>query len=400
MRVLMVSEFYPPQRGGLEFHVEHLTLELARRGHDVQVATLGQENATTVQDGVLVHRIRSSASRLKALHADPGHPFHLPVSDLEVRRHLGRLVRAFRPDVVHAHNWMIASLPRGSAPLVLTSHDYAWACPKRTLLRPDNSVCSGPRLGKCSPCSAHQYGPAKAVLVDLGTRRGRSSVRPDVHVAVSQAVATSIAPFTRAKPVVVPNFVPTGLAERAQVPVEGLPAEPFALYAGAIGAHKGVDVLLSAWTEFPAPCSLVVAALDPAGGHWPPGTTVLSLGRDALVSVLRRAAVMVVPSIWPDPCPTTVLEAMALGVPVVASAVGGIPELLTDGLEGRLVPPGDPQQLNAAIHEIVNDPSRRQAMGMAGRATAVYYSVTAVAGQLEDVYQQAIGLQSLRAGRE
>jgi glycosyltransferase involved in cell wall biosynthesis len=219
-------------------------------------------------------------------------------------------------------------------------------------------------------------------------------------VAVSQAVATSIAPFTRSKPVVVPNFVPAGLAERPPVPVEGLPAEPFALYAGAIGTHKGIDVLLRAWTEFPAPCSLVVAALDPTGRHWPPGITVLSLDRDALLSVLRRAAVMVVPSIWPDPCPTTVLEAMALGVPVVASAAGGIPELLTDGVEGRLVPPGDPQQLSAAIYQVVNDPSRRQAMGMAGRARAASYSVTVVAGQLEDVYHQAIDLQSLRAGRE
>jgi glycosyltransferase involved in cell wall biosynthesis len=396
----MVTEFYPPQRGGLEFHVEHLTLELTRRGHDVQVATLGPENGTTVQAGVVVHHIRSSASRLKLLHADPSRPFHLPVSDVEVRYHLGRVVRSFRPDVVHAHNWMIASLPRGMAPLVLTSHDYAWACPKRTLLRPNGSICSGPRLGKCAPCSAHQYGLAKAVLVDAGTCWGRSSVRPDVHVAVSQAVAASIAPYTRGKPVVVPNFVPAGLSERPAVPVEGVPDEPFALYAGAIGAHKGIDVLLRAWTELPAPCPLVVAALEPTGRHWPSGVTVLSLDREALISVLRRATVMVVPSIWPDPCPTTVLEAMALGVPVVASAAGGIPELLTDGVEGRLVPPGDPQHLNAAIRQVVDDPSRRQAMGIAARARAASYSVSAVAGRIEDVYRQAIDVHSVRAGRE
>jgi glycosyltransferase involved in cell wall biosynthesis len=395
----MVTEFYPPQRGGLEFHVEHLALELTRRGHDVHVAALGQRTTTAAQDGIVVHRIRSGAARLQFLHADPTRPFHLPVSDMEVRRHLTRLVHSFRPDVVHAHNWMIASLPRGIAPLVLTSHDYAWACPKRTLLRPGGSVCSGPRLTKCTPCSAHQYGAVKAVLVDGSTRVGRSVVRPDIHVAVSRAVAVSIAPFTRREPMVVPNFVPTDLAERPAVPVDGLPDEPFALYAGAIGAHKGVDVLARAWAQTSAPCPLVVAALDPAGRHWPDGITVLSLDRAQLLSALRRAAVVVVPSVWPDPCPTIVLEAMTLAVPVVASAVGGIPEMVTDGVEGRLVPPGDPQLLVRAVHQLLADGPLREAMGAAARARAKSYSLSAVVGRLEDVYREAITLHELRAAR-
>lgn len=400
MRVLMVTEFYPPQRGGLKFHVEHLALELTRRGHEVQVAALGQDNTTGTQDGIVVHRIRSGAARLKFLHADPSRPFHLPVSDVEVRRHLTRLVRTFRPDVVHAHNWMVASLPRGIAPLVLTSHDYAWACPKRTLLRPGGSVCSGPRWSKCTPCSSQQYGAVRAVLVDGGTRLGRSTVRPDIHVAVSQAVAASIAPLSRREPLVVPNFVPTDLAERAAVRVDGLPDEPFALYAGALGAHKGIQALAGAWAQTSAPCPLVIAALDLAGHHWPDGITVLSLDRAQLLSALRRAAVVVVPSVWPDPCPTIVLEAMTLAVPVVASAVGGIPEMVTDGVEGRLVAPDNPQLLIGAVRDLLANGPLREAMSVAAQARAKSYSLSVVAGRLEDVYREAITRHGLRAARD
>ena len=238
LRVLMITEFYPPLKGGLEFHVEGLANELAARGHTVQVATLGPDKTETTRGDVLVHHIPSAASRLKFLYADPERPFHPPVSDPLVRRGLRRIVRDFRPDIVHGHNWMSASIPRGLAPLVLTSHDYAWVCPKRTLMRLDGSTCSGPELTRCTPCAASEYGTLKALFVDTATRLGRSVVRPDVHIAVSNAVATSLAPHTRRAPVVVPNFVSSAVASTPQVPVDGLPDRPFALFAGATEATR------------------------------------------------------------------------------------------------------------------------------------------------------------------
>jgi len=395
----MVTEFYPPLKGGLEFHVEGLANELAARGHSVHVATLGPERTDTARGDVLVHQIPSVASRLKFLYTDPDRPFHPPVSDPLVRRHLRQIVREFRPDVVHGHNWMSSSFPPGLAPLVLTSHDYAWVCPKRTLMRPDGSTCSGPTLSGCTPCGASQYGAVKAFFVDAATRRAHSVMRPDVLVAVSNAVATSLAPHTARKPVVVPNFVPSDLSSMPDVAVDGLPDEPFALFAGSTGAHKGIEVVLRAWEQCAPPLPLVVAGLGTADRHWPKAVTFMSLSHSQLISVLRHAAVAVVPSLWPEPCPTVVLEAMSLGVPVVASRVGGVPDLLSDGVEGRLVPPGDPALLMDAVVQIVTNTSLRQKMGAAGRARADAFQLNVVVEAIEAVYRDAMELYCARSGR-
>jgi glycosyltransferase involved in cell wall biosynthesis len=82
---------------------------------------------------------------------------------------------------------------------------------------------------------------------------------------------------------------------------------------------------------------------------------------------MRGAGVVAVPSVWPENCPLSVLEAMAYGRPVVGSAVGGIPDLVTDGVEGRLVPHGEPAALRGALSSLMADGAARSAMGARGR---------------------------------
>jgi glycosyltransferase involved in cell wall biosynthesis len=90
--------------------------------------------------------------------------------------------------------------------------------------------------------------------------------------------------------------------------------------------------------------------------------------RADLPALLRTAEVFVVPSRWPDPSPLTVGEALATGLPVVASRIGGIPEAVGDA--GILVPPDDPRALAAALDELIHDPGRRTALAQAARVRA------------------------------
>lgn len=107
--------------------------------------------------------------------------------------------------------------------------------------------------------------------------------------------------------------------------------------------------------------------------------------RTEVPALLRSADVFVVPSQWPDPCPLTVGEGLASGVPVIASDIGGIPEILGDA--GRLVRPGDPADLAAAIAAIADDPGLRRRMGEAARSHAVAHDWSWAWGRLRTVLE-------------
>ncbi len=97
-----------------------------------------------------------------------------------------------------------------------------------------------------------------------------------------------------------------------------------------------------------------------------------------------------VPSLFPDPCPTVAIEAMASGVPVVASHVGGLPDLVLDGETGLLVPPGSAEALGSAIQRLVQDPVMARRMGAAGQQRASAFTASTVIARLEEIYAELL----------
>ncbi len=160
----------------------------------------------------------------------------------------------------------------------------------------------------------------------------------------------------------------------------GFPEPGFLLVVGRLRIRKGVDVLLAAWPELlrrhPA-ARLVIAgdgehrpALERAAAGLGVGESVTFLGRaDAgqVRRLMQAAAALVVPSLY-EGMPLVVLEAMEAGLPVVASRVSGIPEVVEDGATGWLVPPEDPERLAAALDAVLADPSGARRRGAAGHA--------------------------------
>lgn len=395
MRVLLLSDLYPPVIGGLELHVDALAGYLARQGNDVTVATLTRD-PRPAEPAVDVVTLRSAVPKLP--HEDPARPFHPPLADPVTRRSLRALIDGVRPDVIHAHSAIVASVPPAArAPVIFTAHDYGAICQIRTLVhQPEASLCTGPRLNKCFRCGSHRYRRPVAAAMSLATAY-RAEHFPASHiVAVSSAVRDALQPYIRTPMTVIPNFLPPAPAHEP-LP-NSFPAEPFVLYVGAAGEHKGVPLLIDAWLRDGADLPPLVLA-TPSSLHQPlPDRVVnVSLTPAQVATAWDRAAVGVIPSCWPDPCPTVALEAMRAGTPTVASRVGGIPDLFRDGIDGVLVPPRDVGALTREIRALLSNPARAGRIGAAARQRAQDFAVDVVAARVADLYgDQVSSFASLR----
>ena len=397
MRVLLVADFYPPAPGGLEAHVQRLAGALAARGHGVAVAAVGEGSGGGAVDGVQLERWPTSLGRLRPLYRQASRPFHPPWPDPAFVRRLRSLVGRFRPDVVHAHGWCAFSAlaaRQADIPLVVTLHDYGLRCPKKTLLRGGQECAAGRGL-HCLTCPGDDQGVAKraalgAALAATTGRLGRGVAR---FLAVSEHVADRHveAGLDRSLVQVVPNFLdlPDDVAAADQPPTAD-DGPPNVLYVGPATAHKGRAVLLEAHRRLPAGLARLVLVGDGGAVDREGVRCAGRLEGAALWDRYRAASVVAVPSVWPEPCPTVALEAMGWARPVVASRVGGLPDLVADGETGFLVPPGDPGALAGALRPLLEDGRLRRALGRAALARARSFSTAAVVPRIEAVYHEVL----------
>jgi glycosyltransferase involved in cell wall biosynthesis len=404
MRIFQATDCYPPPLvGGRDLHVRMLAHELARRGHEVVVVTLaGPRGTRTEIDGdIPVHRIAGWSRVLNPLYVDPERPFHPTVPDPGMVRSLAALVRQHRPQVVHAHSWIVHSLlpflPSLQTRLVVTMHEYGLVCPKNTFVY-RSGVCTGPKFTKCVACASGQYGPVRSVALTTGLTLMRPwHRRVDRYIAVSapvaRACASLVAPGRLPIEIIPPflpddNFPPAGLGRPGFVP----PTGEYLMFAGALGPHKGLDVLLAAWAGLNPAIPLVLAGIrrHDTPNRFPDGVIVAeNVPHADVVRAWAHCCIALVPSRWPEPFSLVALEAMAAGRPVVASAVGGLADLVVDGTTGILVPPGDIEALRVGIRQLLADPQRRASMGQAGRQRAAGFSANVIVPRVERIYDEA-----------
>ncbi len=407
MRILMLAQFYPPTIGGEERHVRNLSLALAARGHAVSVATLWHqgEPEREMDQGVRIHRIRGTMQRATVLFSEKGRRFAPPFPDLETMRALRRIIKQERPDIVHAHNWIVHSFTPikswSKAKLVVTLHDYSLLCVQKRLTY-QNDVCAGPALTKCLRCATDFYGAAKGPLATLANwtwgKAERQSV--DMFLPVSQAVAEGarLAAY-RVPHRVIPNFVPDNvslLRHDDDALLAQLPRGDFLLFVGDVRRDKGVEVLLRAYarTGSQVPLILIGRLGSDISPDFPPHVMALQgCPHEAVMSAWGRCTIALAPSIWPDPCPTVAMEAMAMGRPVIASRIGGLSDIVADGETGILVPPGNVEALSEAIQTLLADPARRNRMGMAAKQRVVEFEAKTVVPRIEQVYRELLHSQ-------
>jgi len=399
MRILMLSQFYPPVTGGEEHHVRNLSIALAERGHEVHVGTfqLGAEHPEPDHPAVRVHPLRNTGRHLGALYASADRPLALPVPDPLVTADLRRLTGEIQPDVVHAHNWIVNSyLPirrRVPAPLVVSLHDYGNVCATKRFMRGDQP-CAGPAPRRCLPCVTGHYGPVRGPAIWGAVRTGlpiRNRLI-DRFTPVSQAVATASGLATAEVDwEVVPNFVPDRLLQHPVQPRDrDLPRVPYLFFAGDLSAQKGLLTLLRAYERLPAdrPPLVVVGRPTPDVPARLPDGVQLHRGwsHERIISGFQHSLAAVLPSEWPDPCPTTVLEAMALGASLVTTHQGGIADMVVAEESALVVQPGDVAALAAALTRITGDTALRTRLRQHARERVLGFLQSTVADRFTTIY--------------
>ena len=403
MRILLLSQFYPPVIGGEERHVRNLALALAARGHEVSVATqAGREASGMTMDGaVRVWRIRGTAQRASALFSDGDRPFAPPFPDPELVLGLRRVVTSENPDIVHAHNWLLHSyLPlrlHSHTPLIVTLHDYSLLCARKNFLYMGRSVCSGPGVRKCLACAGQQYGVAKGSITTFANWVGASRERRAVNMflAVSAAVARINRLAERGVPFeVLPNFVPDSIADLNCAPDPRLAELPAAymLYVGDLSVQKGVHLLLDAYrqTGTMVPLVMIGRRFPDFPATVPQGVQVFEPWPHSVVmQAWQRCLFGLAPSIWHEPCATVVIEAMALCKAMVVSDLGGMPDLVQDMETGLVVTP-TVEALAAAMRRLLDDTAFRDRLGARAAAQVGRFQEHAVVPRIETIYRALV----------
>ena len=363
MRILQACPYGWEMPGGVQVHVLALATRLIERGHDVLVLAPGREPPAEDFVRIVGTPIRIPYQGTVA----PICPW--PWSAWRVRN----ARTAFRPDVVHAHE-----------PLIPSTSMYA-------------------TLGSSAPTVATFHAHAeRSRLLDVAAPTLRLVWR---RIAIPVAVSEAAAAFVGARfagPVrVIPNGVDVELFGDAEPPAD-LPEGRRVLWVGRLDPQKGFPIALRAFARLAEDLpdvSFVVAGDGPEHGavEMLPSelrarvTMLGSVPHDELPKYHAAADAFIAPALGQESFGMVLIEAMAAGVPVVASDIAGYREVVRDGIEGSLVPPGDAEGLAAALRPILTDTEFAERLRAAGRARALEFSWAHVVDRIEAVYKEAVG---------
>ncbi len=404
MHILMLAQFYAPIIGGEERHVQDLCTELVKHGHKVTVATLQTPGVPEfeIDQGVQIYRIKSTTQRASWLYKQSERSHHPPLPDPEVSRALKHIIEREKPDIVHAHNWMLYSfLPLklwSRLPLVVSLHDYSFNCTQKRLMQA-GTLCSGPSLVKCMNCAADHYGGIKGRVTAFTHQLSNPLVRAsvDMFLPVSQATAIGNGLVEKDLPFeIIPNFISEKTGSN-QEDVSGyisqLPEDGFLLFVGDLSRDKGVDVLVRAYANVKnAPPLVLIGRKRPDTPTELPANVMMmgSWPHPAVMEAYRRSSFSMLPSVCPETFGIVVIEAMSMGRPVIASRIAGLADIIMEGENGFLTPPGDAEALSKAIQRLVDDPSLRERMGRGALRRAQDFRSSVIVPRIEAVYHQLL----------
>lgn len=387
MRIVIVNK-YAHLTGGADQHCIGLAEGLVERGHEVRFLSTSSEQ-NVVHDGVFVPANVTHDSRDSLTLAEQARVLRRSIWNPGAANGTRRLLADFQPDIVHTHKLYpqlsvapVVVASRAGVPIVQTLHDF-------------EMISASPIDARGGWWDRDETRMRYKILNSASrpVHSGLHAPRVAAFIAVSRFVAR-VHRRHGIEATVLPNFISFDVPTRAQLP--GFDERRGIVFVGRLRPEKGANDIVPLARRIPGiPVSIVgsgdlQAELADSASHLDNLDLLGFLPNDALPGILRRARVVVIPSRCQEAASIVSLEAMAHGTPVVAYAMGGLAEYVTDA-EGGLIVPVDVDSLAAAASKLHEDRVAWEALSLRGH-TAVRERHTSVvyAERLEHVYLGAL----------
>lgn len=372
MRILMVNKFLYPN-GGSETYMFKLGDKLAECGHQVEYFGMEHEGRCVSNNvGAYTQDMDfHNSGALKKLQLSLK-----TIYSKEARQKIRLVLDDFKPNVIHLNNFNYQLTPSiileirkwekqtgNKVSIVYTAHDFQLVCPSHNFFN-NGHICENCVGGKFSNCIKNRCVHGSMLKSVIGAAEAyywncnKVYEQLDTIICCSKLMKSKLDtnPILREKTIALHNFIEA-------VEVKDVEKENYVLYFGRLSEDKGVRTILNCSnTEF------VVAGTGPLEDDVKKKANINYVGfksGEELAMLISKAKVTVCPSIVHDNCPFSVMESIMYGTPVVASRIGGIPELVQEGRTGLLVEAGNSDALESAIKNIMENDDKAKAMSKA-----------------------------------
>ena len=367
----MVNKFLY-SRGGCENYMLYLAEHLKSLGHEIEFFGM-QDEKNTVGNSAGLYTMNMdfhTGGLIRFLY-----PFKILYS-FEAKKKILQVIDDFKPDIVHMNNInfqltpsVIYGIKKRGIPIVQTVHDYQMICPNHLLYNFEkNEICEKCLKGSYFHCAKNKCIHGSRVKSIIGAMEARlyallgTYKKVDLYITPSYFLENkllSAKKLYQGKTKTIHNFI-----DKKKFTREAKKCGEYIAFAGRLAKEKGIELLAETAKLLPE-YTFLVAGEGPEK-HLLENIANIKLAGflsgDRLVDFISQARVFVVPSIWYENCPLSILEAQCLGVPVVTMNNGGMAELVQDGVTGLLVREPSPEEMAAKLREILENKAYDQTL--------------------------------------
>ncbi len=394
MRILMVNKFLYP-KGGAETYFLKIGGYLEQVGHQLEYFGMYDEkNTVTNSVNAYTSNMDFHISGIKKLL----YPIHI-IYSFEARRKIRKVLQKFKPDVVHLNNInfqltpsIIEEIHKHNVKIIQTVHDYQMICPNHLMFDNTKSpceLCVNGSKWNCAKKNCIHGSKTKSIIGSLEAilyQHRKTYGMVDLYICPSRFIEDKLNQTDRyhGKTLPIHNFIE--LKELDSNHEKG----DYVLYFGRLSEEKGLEMFLNCCRKLPH-IKFKIAGTGPLEHMCKTIPNVEFVGfkkGEELNALISRAMFTVYPSIWYENCPLSILESEALGTPVIASKMGGIPELIENNETGILIEDIREDKLANEINALYHDEEKRLRMSQnCIEKREKMISLEAYGNRLIDIYQ-------------